>query len=139
MLQSAARHKGTEEGQSWSGGSWLSSAATPLQGHLCNVLPLSLRMQVQIEVGLPAAVMPCSSPSLHSLPAASTQVPIEVGLPDAVTAVAAGERHTLCLTSGGDVWSFGANESGQLGLGAADDKKHAEPRVIKELQGTLGV
>lgn len=68
-----------------------------------------------------------------------TQVPIEVGLPDAVTAVAAGERHTLCLTSGGDVWSFGANDSGQLGLGPADDKKHAEPRVIKELQGALGV
>lgn len=62
-----------------------------------------------------------------------------MGLPDAVTAVAAGERHTLCLTSGGDVWSFGANDSGQLGLGPADDKKHAEPRVIKELQGALGV
>jgi alpha-tubulin suppressor-like RCC1 family protein len=32
-------------------------------------------------------------------------------------AVAAGARHSLVLTSGGQVWTFGNNQRGQLGVG----------------------
>ncbi len=39
---------------------------------------------------------------------------------DAV-AIAAGANHSLVLDSSGDVWSFGQNDEGQLGLGHTDD------------------
>ncbi len=37
----------------------------------------------------------------------------------------------------GDVWSFGSNESGQLGIGqpSSSDHTHWEPRLVKELRG----
>eukprot|EP00798_Chlamydomonas_sp_ICE-L_P013341 gene13341-19182_t len=62
-------------------------------------------------------------------------VPIEVGLPDAVKQVAAGEHHTLCLTTSGDVWAFGSNECGQLGVGQDADIRQVEPRLVKSLKG----
>ena len=34
-----------------------------------------------------------------------------------VVAVAAGARHSLVLTAGGQVWAFGNNQRGQLGVG----------------------
>ena len=37
--------------------------------------------------------------------------------PIVAVAAAAGARHSLVLTSGGQVWAFGNNERGQLGLG----------------------
>lgn len=44
------------------------------------------------------------------------QVPVEVPMPDFITSVAAGESHTLCVTPGGEVWAFGSNNDGQLGI-----------------------
>lgn len=36
----------------------------------------------------------------------------------------------------GDVWAFGCNDSGQLGLGErAVEAKHAEPRMVRSLKG----
>ncbi len=47
-------------------------------------------------------------------------------------AAAAGARHSLVLTSGGQVWAFGKNERGQLGLG------DLSPRVTPtQIVGTL--
>lgn len=57
-------------------------------------------------------------------PTPITTVPVRVaGLPPAV-AVAAGDRHSVVLDVTGHVWTFGANDSGQLG--------------VSDLMGTLG-
>lgn len=47
-----------------------------------------------------------------------------------IESVTAGGRHTLFLTQGGQVYSCGANENGQLGLGPTKDKVF-EPRLIE--------
>eukprot|EP00727_Mastigamoeba_balamuthi_P013904 m51a1_g9136 putative adp-ribosylation factor 1 (739) ;mRNA; f:57203-59766 len=43
-----------------------------------------------------------------------------------VASVACGDEHTLCVTVGGDVWAFGANGTGQLGLGDRVDRGRPE-------------
>ncbi|MEQ1568338.1 MAG: hypothetical protein ABMA64_22055, partial [Myxococcota bacterium] len=45
-------------------------------------------------------------------------IPHEVAGPRDVTAVAAGGGHDLALTASGEVWAWGANDSGQLGTGS---------------------
>ncbi|MBS4177648.1 Ig-like domain-containing protein [Lederbergia citrea] len=51
------------------------------------------------------------------------------GIPN--TAVAGGGNHTLVLKKNGTVWSFGRNESGQLGTG--DNKVRFKPVQVKGL------
>lgn len=50
-------------------------------------------------------------------------VPELVGdlVPRHVTMVACGDTHTLAITADGQLWSFGRNQNGQLGLGTRDD------------------
>ena len=48
--------------------------------------------------------------------------------------VKCGKEHTVCLTRGGGVWSFGASDYGQLGQG--NKEKEVSPRQIVELMGT---
>lgn len=50
---------------------------------------------------------------------------------DVVRAVAAGEAHSLCLTTGGGVYSFGWGVCGQLGHGDYDEEH--SPRIIQGL------
>ncbi|CAL5026800.1 unnamed protein product [Urochloa decumbens] len=47
--------------------------------------------------------------------------------------VIAGTRHSIIVTTKGDVYSFGANSSGQLGLGNTEDQFN--PCLIRSLQG----
>ncbi|EES12399.1 hypothetical protein BDA96_06G137500 [Sorghum bicolor] len=47
--------------------------------------------------------------------------------------VVAGPGHTIAVTSKGDVYSFGANSSGQLGLGNTEEQ--CKPCLIRSLQG----
>ncbi|WVZ74741.1 hypothetical protein U9M48_022889 [Paspalum notatum var. saurae] len=47
--------------------------------------------------------------------------------------VIAGPGHSIVITSNGDVYSFGANCSGQLGLGDSEDR--FKPCLIRSLQG----
>ncbi|KAL6634658.1 hypothetical protein ACP70R_027329 [Stipagrostis hirtigluma subsp. patula] len=47
--------------------------------------------------------------------------------------VIAGPGHSIVITTNGDVYSFGANCSGQLGLGDTEDK--FKPCLIRSLQG----
>ena len=44
--------------------------------------------------------------------------------------VAAGLAHTVACTDGGDVYSWGWNADGQLGLG--DDSGRAEPELVSD-------
>ncbi|KAI5014572.1 hypothetical protein ZWY2020_055962 [Hordeum vulgare] len=47
--------------------------------------------------------------------------------------VTAGPGHSIVVTTNGDVYSFGMNSSGQLGLGDTEDK--FKPCLIRSLQG----
>ena len=47
-----------------------------------------------------------------------------------MTQVAAGLAHTVALTDSGDVYSWGWNADGQLGLG--DDQSRAEPELVAD-------
>jgi len=49
--------------------------------------------------------------------------------------VSCGNKHTAALTSGGDVYCWGDNSRGQLGLG--DFRKQHTPRRVMELQGKM--
>lgn len=42
-----------------------------------------------------------------------------------IESVAAGLWHTVCISSDGDVYSFGGNQFGQLGTGADQAEVHA--------------
>ena len=43
--------------------------------------------------------------------------PVKIGGIPKIKALAAGSKHTLLLSEAGDVYSFGGNEYGQLGIG----------------------
>lgn len=62
------------------------------------------------------------------------QVPQEVLVPEPVVAVAAGNYHTVALAESGNVWTWGRNDAGQLGIGQ-DVPGALEPRLVKPLQG----
>jgi len=49
-----------------------------------------------------------------------------------VTRVAAGLGHTVACTDSGDVYSWGWNADGQLGLG--DDQSRGEPELVSHAQ-----
>ena len=49
-----------------------------------------------------------------------------------VTGVAAGLAHTVACTDSGDVYSWGWNSEGQLGLG--DDQSRGEPALVADPQ-----
>ena len=50
-------------------------------------------------------------------------VPVEVeGLQQPISLLACGWRHTLALTASGELYSWGRNCSGQLGIGSLEDK-----------------
>ena len=49
-----------------------------------------------------------------------------------VVQVAAGLAHTVACTDSGDVYSWGWNADGQLGLG--DDHSRAEPELVADSQ-----
>ncbi|GAB4821915.1 hypothetical protein N2152v2_008961 [Parachlorella kessleri] len=65
---------------------------------------------------------------------ANIPVPQEVLVPEPVVAVAAGYYHTLALAESGNVWAWGTNDKGQLGVGS-DVPSAGEPRLLKTLQG----
>jgi alpha-tubulin suppressor-like RCC1 family protein len=58
--------------------------------------------------------------------------PVTVPLTAAASQVAAGRAHSMALV-GGNVWTWGDNTYGQLGLGSADTARHSTPRMVSGL------
>ncbi|KAK3260464.1 hypothetical protein CYMTET_30577 [Cymbomonas tetramitiformis] len=75
----------------------------------------------------------------HSGDEGHVSVPREVlGIPEDVVSVSAGHYHTLALASSGNLWAFGCNNSGQLGVGSSEGKRTARATLVKAAQD-LGV
>jgi hypothetical protein len=52
-----------------------------------------------------------------------------------VVAVAAANKHSAAITSGGEVFTWGANHEGQLGYGTSDSQSNPTPRLVEALKG----
>lgn len=67
----------------------------------------------------------------HSLDNSMSKLPQEVvGLTTRIIAIAAGDNHTLAVDESGQVWAWGRNAFGQLGLGEKD-KNNFSPEPLK--------
>ncbi|GAA6094634.1 probable E3 ubiquitin-protein ligase HERC6 isoform X2 [Tachysurus ichikawai] len=75
------------------------------------------------QLGLRSPVAKCLKPMLSQIP-----------FPIQVVQVACGNFHSLALTKGGEVFSWGLNKYGQLGLGKSVDLQHL-PALILSLVG----
>lgn len=62
--------------------------------------------------------------------------PTPVKLPEPVIAIAAGDNHTLAVTESGDVWAWGRNAFGQLGVNSGDS---STPVKVSGLSGIVAV
>ena len=51
-----------------------------------------------------------------------------------VVAVAAANKHTAVLTDQGAIYSWGANDQGQLGYGTSDSASNAVPRQVEAMK-----
>lgn len=52
-----------------------------------------------------------------------------------VVAVAAANKHSAAVTTSGDLYTWGANSSGQLGYGTSDSSCNPAPRLVESLKG----
>jgi alpha-tubulin suppressor-like RCC1 family protein len=67
-------------------------------------------------------------------------IPIALGSLPGVIAVAAGSQHSLALTLDGSVWAWGANCSGQLGIGTRSCTTYqAMPLRVEGLTGIVAI
>ncbi|MEU8543495.1 Ig-like domain repeat protein [Streptomyces sp. NPDC048717] len=73
-----------------------------------------------------------SSGQLGDGTTATRTSPVEVHLPAGAkaTAISAGTNHSLAVTSDGHVYAWGWNDSGQLGIGTADNDPHPTPAEV---------
>lgn len=51
-----------------------------------------------------------------------------------VTSVAVATKHTAILTDAGAIYSWGANDQGQLGYGTSDSASNAVPRQVEAMK-----
>ena len=66
-------------------------------------------------------------------------IPVQVqGLPTNIVAIAAGQYHSLALDSGGNVWGWGYNADGELGLGN-NSFGYANPQQMTGLTGVTAI
>ena len=53
----------------------------------------------------------------------------------AIVRIAAANKHSVAVTSGGDVFTWGSNVCGQLGYGSFDSNASPNPRTVEALKG----
>jgi alpha-tubulin suppressor-like RCC1 family protein len=68
-----------------------------------------------------------SLPPLPGQPPPGYATPRKVALPYPMAAISAGGWHTMALEPGGQLWAWGHNEQGQLGLGHRDFVAEPQP------------
>lgn len=72
----------------------------------------------------------------HSQMDPFVSTPEEVLIPEDIVSVAAGHYHSLALDRNGNIWSWGSNDQGQLGLGA-NVGRIWEPRLVTAIRDTV--
>jgi Regulator of chromosome condensation (RCC1) repeat len=87
---------------------------------------------------VPACSVACSSPmqhlavlftaDLHALFCRITTIRVRWA------GVAVANKHTLAVTDGGAVYSWGDNSQGQLGYGTTDSAANGNPRVVEAMK-----
>lgn len=55
----------------------------------------------------------------------------------AVASVACGDTHTLVATTAGELFAFGRNQNGQLGLGSIQDSLSPQPVAALQVSGVV--
>jgi alpha-tubulin suppressor-like RCC1 family protein len=75
----------------------------------------------------------------HSTGVVSTPTPTQVPGLDDVVQIAAGSAVSYVLRANGEVYAFGANDQGQLGLGVADTTAHATPMPVPAVSNAIAV
>src|SRR5207244_3421142 len=68
-------------------------------------------------------------------------IPVRVSVIDAVVAITAGHdvSHGMAARLDGTVWTWGANNYGQLGIGSADLNAHPTPVQVRNSSGIVAV
>lgn len=74
-------------------------------------------------------LLPCHTSTLFPLVRSS-----RVDFRGRAVAVAASNNHSACLTSGGEVWTWGANHEGQLGYGTNNSNNNPTPRLVEAMK-----
>ncbi|HEX3046849.1 MAG TPA: RCC1 repeat-containing protein, partial [Bacillota bacterium] len=69
----------------------------------------------------------------------NTDTPLGIALPSGVSlvALAAGSAHSVALTKTGQVYTWGSNQFGQLGIGSADEPH--TPTLVPGLNGVIAI
>ncbi|MFH1018126.1 MAG: hypothetical protein V1798_08085, partial [Pseudomonadota bacterium] len=88
------------------------------------------------QLGFSTTDTTCSLPSVTPIPCQS--IPKQVSGLGIIQAVAAGGSHSMALDASQNVYSWGDNQYGQLGLGTAN-LNQATPTVISSLTGVISV
>lgn len=52
-----------------------------------------------------------------------------------MVSVAAANKHSCAITSHGELFTWGANNEGQLGYGTSDSQSNPTPRLVEALKG----
>lgn len=121
-----------ESGQLANGVAGRGSAVPVSGGHRLLTTERSLDLGAAHGCGIAGATVVCwgddSNEQLGQVSDIALGSPtMVVGMPDPPLQVATGDRHSCALTTRGDVWCWGDNSDGQLGVSAGDTPRSRAP------------
>jgi alpha-tubulin suppressor-like RCC1 family protein len=109
---------------------------------LTGIKGVAAGIQHSLAVGLDGRVYSWGGNSANqlgdSVPIGYRTMPLPVPAVTNAVAVAAGSYYSLALTNTGQVWAWGANTSGQLGLGSPSSTQPT-PTLVPGLSGIVGI
>ncbi|MCL2871183.1 MAG: hypothetical protein FWE26_06150 [Coriobacteriia bacterium] len=90
--------------------------------------------------GTGATVAGLGRPGGAAAPATRTNRPVQIGTASNWVAIGGGNAHTLAANSRGELWAWGANAAGQLGVGNTTTPGAASgPQLVIQTEGLSGI
>ncbi|HET7037421.1 MAG TPA: choice-of-anchor Q domain-containing protein [Thermomicrobiaceae bacterium] len=119
-------------GNNYLGDGTVVSRTTPVQvQNLSNIVAISARRVHSLALKNDGTVWAWGENGGGQLGDGTTarpMTPVQVtGLPTNIVAIAAGGFFSMALDGSGNIWTWGANDVGQLGLGTSDTSAHSTP------------